>query len=336
LHPYLERYLHVILDKGYDKKEALLFLRMVRLKERRLAWAFKEKEKGIKNKELAYMCGVKVRRFQQLHAEYKMTGEIPKLKKNRRPKTELTEEQKELIDRALQESLLGGAFKLRLYIKKYYNVNISHNKIHQYLLSKGISKEDEKKKRQRKYCKYQRDHTFSLVHLDYHDSKFINGKYVCVVEDDASRLISCGDEFNSEEAIHPMKLMKKAKKIAYEKYSSVIREANTDKGGQFFCNTPTKDGERGRVKFELLLEELGINHIPSRRNHPQTNGKEERWFRTYEENRHKFKTFNDFIKWYNNTIHLGLSRKEGITPNKAAINKLQPESILGLFFRIIE
>ena len=40
------------------------------------------------------------------------------------------------------------------------------------------------------------------------------------------------------------------------------------------------------------------------------------------------------MKWYNDKIHLGLNRKEGITPNEAAINKLQPESVLGLFFRI--
>jgi hypothetical protein len=48
----------------------------------------------------------------------------------------------------------------------------------------------------------------------------------------------------------------------------------------------------------------------------------------------KFKSFKEFIKWYNDKIHLGLSRKEGITPNEAIINKLQPEAILGLFLRL--
>ncbi len=52
---------------------------MVRLKERKLEWAFKQKEKGEKNKDLAFLCGVKKRRFQQLYAEYKMTGKIPQL-----------------------------------------------------------------------------------------------------------------------------------------------------------------------------------------------------------------------------------------------------------------
>ena len=121
--------------------------------------------------------------------------------------------------------------------------------------------------------------------------------------------------------------------MAYEKYSSVIRECNSDKGSQFYNNTKNKEGERNKNEFELFLEMNNINHITSRRNHPQTNGKEERWFRTYEENRHKFKSFKEFMDWYNNMIHLGLSRKEGITPNEAIGFKLQPEAVLGLFFR---
>jgi hypothetical protein len=309
---------------------------MVRLKERKLGWAFKQKEKGIKNKDLAFHCGVCIRRFQQLYAEYKMTGKIPELSKERRPKTYLTDEQISLIDKALKESLLEGAVKLRLWIKKHYDKDISHNRIHKYLLEKGVSKEEREKKKQRKYCTYVRSHSFSLVHLDWHVSKVIEGKHVCAVEDDASRLIICGGEYDSEEAEHNIELIKKADKIVEEKYSARIREVNTDKGPQFYCNTPTKNGDRGRTEFESYLEKTGKKHIPSKRNHPQTNGKKERWFRTYEENRHKFKSFNEFVKWYNDMIHLGLSRKEGITPNEAVFNKLQTESILGLFMRLIE
>ena len=147
-----------------------------------------------------------------------------------------------------------------------------------------------------------------MVHLDWHNSRFAKGKFVCAVEDDASRKIICGGEFDNEEAIHAIRLMKKAIKIAMEKYSSVIRECNTDKGTQFYNSTLDKNGKRSLGEFELFLKEHRINHIPSRRNHPQTNGKKERWFRTYEENRHKFKTFDEFIDWYNDRIHLGLNK----------------------------
>ena len=308
---------------------------MVKLTNRQIKWGVKKIVSGkLSSKEVSEIYEVTQRHFQNLVKKYKETGLYPVMKKERRPRTELTEKQKELIDKAIKESLLEGAVTLRLYIHKYYGEKLPYNKIHKYLLSKGISQEDEKKKKQRKYCKYERAHSFSLVHLDYHDSKVFPGKFVCSIIDDASRNILCGGEFDSEEAVHAINLIRKAIKIAYDEYSSVIREVNTDKGTQFYNSKLTKDGKRPLSEFELFLKEKGIKHIPSRIKHPQTNGKEERWFRTYNENRHKFKSFNEFIKWYNNKINLGLDRKKGVTPNEAIINKLQPESVLGLFFRL--
>ena len=309
---------------------------MVRLKERKLAWAFKQKEKGEKNKELAFLVGVKKRRFQQLYAEYKMTGRIPELNWKRRPKIKLNSEEEMIIDRALKESKMNGALYLELYIRKYYNKRISHNKIHEYLLKTKIAKEDKEKQKQRIYRFYERDHSFSLVHLDWHDSDCIPGKHVCVVEDDASRKILCGGEFDNEYEVYAMKLVKEAMKLAYQEYSAVIRECNTDQGTQFYGTKKDNKGERSKKEFEGFLEDNHIKHIPSRKHHPQTNGKEERWFGTYEKKRMLFKTFKEFISWYNGKLNLGLSRKEGITPNEAIQNKLQPEAILGLFFRMID
>ena len=333
LHPYFLRFKEFLLEHNFDREEALFFLKMVKLKEKRLEWALKQKQKGKLNKELFPHLGIKLRRFQQLCAEYHQTGEVPKLNKQRRPKTFLTEEQKELILKAAKESKIEGALALRLHIQKHHGKLIPRNKLHAFLLEAGISKEDPKKKKQRKYCRYERKHSFSLVHLDWHESRVIPGKQVCVVEDDASRLIICGDEFDNSKAEKNITLTKKAIEIASEKYSAKIREVNTDKGSQFYSNKVDKNGEKGMSKYENFLKRESVIHIPSRRNHPQTNGKEERWFRTYEENRHKFKSFKEFIEWYNNRIHLGLSRTKGITPNETVINKLQPGSILGLFYR---
>ena len=306
---------------------------MVKLKERNLKHAFKQKKEGVKNKYLANLTGVKIRRFQQLYAEYKQTGEIPKLKKNRRPKTELSEEDKALIDKAVEGSRLNGAVKIRLYIAKYFNKTLPYTKIHRYLLQQGISKPDKKKQKQRRYCKYERKHSFSLGHMDWHESKVIKGKWVCTLEDDASRKVLAGEEFDNATTDNAIKVLKKAMKVAYKQYSVFIVALNTDKGSQFFSSKYNDKGERGKAEFEKFLEKEGIKHIPSRRNHPQTNGKEERWFRTYNEKRAEFKNFKEFVNWYNNTIHLGLNRKEGITPNEAILNKLRPESLIGLFFR---
>ena len=49
MHPYLERYFYVIQCNNYDKQEALAFLRMVRLKERKLEVKIYKGKEGIKN-----------------------------------------------------------------------------------------------------------------------------------------------------------------------------------------------------------------------------------------------------------------------------------------------
>ncbi len=304
---------------------------MVKLHENKLEWALKQKKLGKKNKELLPHLNIKLRRFQQLCAEYRQTGVVPRLNRKRRPKTFLSDFQKDLILKSAKESKIQGALALRLYIKKHHNVLIPRNKLHVFLLEKGISNEDPKKKKQRRFCRYERDHSFSLVHSDWHESKVMPGKQVCVVIDDASRLLICGGEFDNSLAENNINLMKNAQKIALNQYSSIIREINIDKGSQFYTNKFNKKGEKGKCEFEKFLEKERMNHIPSRRNHPQTNGKNERWFRTYEKNRHKFKSFEEFVEWYNDRIHLGLSRTEGITPNEAVMFKLQPSSIFGLF-----
>lgn len=303
---------------------------MVKLKESKLKWALKQTDKN--NSELAYLCNIGIRRFQQLKSQYRKTGKMPKLNPNRRPKTQLTQLQIDLIKKAMKESNLTGAISLRLYIKTYYNKIIPQNKLHEYLLKNNISKQDPKKQKQRKYCRYERKHSFSLGHMDYHVSKIVEGRQLIVWMDDASRKIIAGAEFNEATTENAISIVKQAKHVAWDKYRAILIALNTDKGSQFYANTNDKNGKRGFSEFEKFLKKEGIKHIPSRRNHPQTNGKNERWHRTYEEKRGLFDSFDEFIKWYNNRIHLGLSRVEGITPNEMIQRKLRKESMLGAFF----
>ena len=333
-HPYFLRYQDYIQGRFSNRKELLGFLAMVRLKEKKLEWALRQKD--LKNKELAERCGIGIRRFQQLKASHRDTGMLPKLIKARRPRKVLSEDETALIDKAVEESKLTGAVHIRLYIKKRNQRSLPYNKIHAYLLKKGIAREDKKKQKQRGYTLYVRDHSFSLVHLDWHESKVLPGKWVCAVEDDASRFILAGGEFDNATAENSIALLEQAKELAFRQYSAVIREVNTDQGSQFYTSKNTEDGEKGVSAFEEAMMRNSMKHIPSRRNHPQTNGKAERWFRTYEEKRMLFPSFDAFVKWHNHRIHLGLSRKEGITPYEALLNKLQPESLIGLFFRRFE
>ena len=84
----------------------------------------------------------------------------------------------------------------------------------------------------------------------------------------------------------------------------------SDKGTQFYNSKPNKQGVLTPSKFEQELEQLSITFWTSRRNHPQTNGKMEKWFDTMKQRfkRHPDETLPTFVKWYNEErIHYSLN-----------------------------
>lgn len=86
----------------------------------------------------------------------------------------------------------------------------------------------------------------------------------------------------------------------------------SDKGTQFYNSKKNKKGELTPSLFEQELNELGIEFWTSRRNHPQTNGKMEKWFDTMKKRKkkHPEETLQDFVKWYNEErIHHALEYK---------------------------
>jgi len=307
---------------------------MTKLNNKRIKYIIEQKRTNVRtSKELSEIYGISQRWIQILVKKYKETNVYPIMTKTRRPSEELSENQKQIIEDALVKSGLRGAMTLRLFIKRYYQMIIPKNKLHNYLKELGVSKSDKKKQKQRRYSRYERKHSFSLGHMDWHESKVVEGKWVCVWIDDSSRKILAGIEVNNANTKNSIKIVDEVIKIANNIYSSPVFALNTDKGTQFFNAKYNKKGVREFGDFENYLKQKGIKHIPSRRNHPQTNGKNERWFKTYEENRAKFKTIKEFVEWYNDRIHLGLSRTEGITPNEAIWHRLRKSSVLGVFVK---
>ena len=97
-------------------------------------------------------------------------------------------------------------------------------------------------------------------------------------------------------------------------------ELNSDRGTQFFPNKKDKNGKAVH-EFQTALEELGIIFIPSRGRHPQTNGKNEKFFDILDkEFDERFETLAQFIDYYNNER---LSEAvEYMTPNEAYKKRL--------------
>ena len=305
---------------------------MTKLTNTKIKWIIRHKKRGLDNKTIADSMNVTIRRVQQINKEYLLTGIMPVINKSRRPKTELTEEQKRAIDKAFEDTKLSA--RLLYYELKRREAPVAKNKIYSYLKEKGFVKPNPRKQKQRKRCRYERHHSGSLVHGDSHRTS-MNHPYCIVWLDDASRKALAGieskDPTTNNTSIKSFKLaMNKAKM-----YNVIIFQVNTDRGPEFFSNK--KDKKKGsKSKFEIFLIEQGKKHIPSRVNNPQTNGKLERFWYEYDKHRWRFKSLNSFLDWYNNRLHGALKLVWGETPNEAFIRKRRPESILGELLRLIE
>jgi putative transposase len=138
----------------------------------------------------------------------------------------------------------------------------------------------------------------------------LKAKWLIAFLDDASRFIvgyGIFDEATTENAIHvlnrPLELL-------------------TDHGSQFYANS-------GEIKaaaistFQQYLVSRKINHILGRVHHPQTNGKIERFYETFQSKIKYFESIDEFITWYNTKRpHMSLNWNELETPIQAFYTKI--------------
>ena len=137
--------------------------------------------------------------------------------------------------------------------------------------------------------------------------------------DDASRLIMAYGVFQEATAEHTIHALKHA--IA--KYGRP-REILTDRGSQFYANEGERR-EKGISQFEQFLADNGIKHILCRVNHPQTNGKLERFYGVYEQKQHQFKSIDEYVHWHNEVKpHMSLNWETLETPIQAFQRKQPP------------
>jgi putative transposase len=86
------------------------------------------------------------------------------------------------------------------------------------------------------------------------------------------------------------------------------------------------------------MAENRIKHILARVKHPQTNGKIEKWYHTYEKSRKLFDGFDKFLSWYNSIrYHESLDEKHYLqTQEDAFWSRLQDGCKLNLFLSRME
>jgi putative transposase len=302
---------------------------MVKVEDRRkLKWCLVHYESSeVGSKWAAKRLQITPRRFQQLYKEFKETGKAPDIGLNvGRPKKEISEDCKQIIKQQYEKTHCGAVY-LEKTINTRQGIHIPHNVIHQVLLELGYADQEESKQKRRKpWIRYERRHSLSLVHSDYHYCE--NDQYLCTILDDASRKVLAAGDFDNKTTGNALALLKKACK-EYKPYHPIFAIV-TDHGSEFYANKRDAKG-CAEHEFERFLDRQGIKHILCGVNHPQTNGKIEKWHDLYIRHRSRFDSLDKLVEWYNNEKpHGALNLNKAETPSEAFIRKMRPEAWLSL------
>lgn len=190
-----------------------------------------------------------------------------------------------------------GARKLQVILKRK-GFGVSRRKIEQVLKAEGYQRQVIKRQKPRKYKRYEWPLPNFMWHTDWHIIKAekLKGKCFLSYLDDCSRRIMGHGVFSTMTTKNSLLVLYKA----LAKHKVLPYELNSDRGSQFIPNKFDKKGKANST-FQEVLDWLGILFIPSRRRHPQTNGKLEKFHHILDtEFDDRFETIDQFIEWYNN------------------------------------
>jgi putative transposase len=255
---------------------------------------------------------VSVRRVDQVWKEYLTTGEIPVVGKGIGRPVKLIELWERDLVKRLYEKYRVSADTLERLIERDEKIHMSHYRIHKILIELGYAEKKETKDiRKKKWIRYERMHSLTAVHIDWH----YDGKvWVFAVIDDSSRKMLSTIECNSPKTNASIEGMKVAMK------HGKIKQCISDRGSQFMNNMD------GYSQFQEFLKINGIQHIKCKIKHPQSNGKIEKWWECYDCHRKHFKTLEEFLNWYNCVRpHRSLNFDVLETPEQAFIRKRRKE-----------
>jgi putative transposase len=276
---------------------------MYKLTFKKRVWIVKQFQKGVSVSRIALAQDINRRTIYKIINKFKEFGwDCLKDHKTGRPETVLNPNAVTVILDLRKKYKYGACHIEQIFKRKGFA--ISHRQIEKVLVRNGLVTQNPKKQKSRKWVRYELPHPNDMWHTDWSHDPFTD-RNLSVYIDDRTRLITSFGVFKRATAENSVALLKSG--IAeYGKPKSVM----TDHGSQYYANYPGAKQEN--TKFRGTLDILGIKHCLARVNRPQTNGKVERFFRTYKEEytTGTFSSLNDFIKHYNEVrLHMSLHYK---------------------------
>jgi len=270
---------------------------MRKLKQPQVNWICREINSGHRSIwQTAAKCGIKPRWARELYLRYLKSGVPPVLQPCGRKAQPVPEKLKNRIVLAHRE-LPGSALDIEQRLRRK-GIKLSHNKIHAVLKQAKLAKREPKKSKPRKWVRYERHKANSLWHSDW--KQLYDGKWMLLFEDDATRLTTGSGRFESPTAEVSLQVFKAA--VAAW---GLPRQLLTDNGTQF-CNT--HDNRDLTHLFHGTVVRVGCDHIFTRKNHPQCNGKLEKLNHTIERLYKYYGNFSKAVRVYNEKrLHMSLN-----------------------------
>jgi putative transposase len=270
--------------------------------------------KGSSAYQARKIAGISIRRVYQIWNEYLEKGKLPEIGRAMgRPTRPITPREIEIVEDAYNTYLVSAS-SLERIIERDYGLHLPHNHIHKIMLKLGLARRKQNKDiRKKKWKRYERRHSLTAVHIDWH----FNAEkriWVFLVIDDASRMVLALLECDSRSTANSIRGMQLA--LQHGK----IKQCISDHGAEFTCNRD------GKSRFATFMKKQEIKHILCKVKHPQSNGKAEKFFHLYDTHRWKFDLKEDFLVWYNKKRpHMSLRFEELETPQLAFERKAKAE-----------
>lgn len=285
---------------------------MKKLNKKKIRWIVREIDK----QELSVYSIAKQQKITPQHARrvYRKYKDVkdPVLNNPGRKVKIVKPEEERLVEKTFKEYGCSAVMlESILREKKKY---MSHNRIHKILKSKGFAKSEPMKQNRRKWVRYERKHSLSLVHSDW--GEYRRWKFI-LVEDDASRFIMGSGKFKHATSENTIKVIKRS--LEY----GIPKQFHSDHGSVYTSNDgPNK--KKGEGQVEKYLKAVGVQQIFARIKHPQSNGKLEKLVHTIKRLWNHTGSFEKAVKLYNyKRPHMSLTLANGKlrTPYKAFIDK---------------
>jgi putative transposase len=276
---------------------------MYELNFKKRVWIVKQYLSDVSTSKIALAQNISCRTVQKLakiYAQYGWDG--LKDHKTGRPEVVLNQSVV-IIILDLRKRFGYGACHIEQILQRK-GFTISHRQIEKVLVRNGLVEPNIKKQKPRKWVRYELPNPNDLWHTDWSFDPF-TGKQLSVYLDDRTRLVASYGVFNRQTAENSIALLRSGV-AEYGKPKAVM----TDHGSQYYSNHP--NAEQEKTQFRSTLDILGIKHCLARVNRPQTNGKVERFFRTYKEEyaTGTFSSLGEYIKHYNEVrLHMSLHYK---------------------------